>query len=202
MKMKIEVKPERPSRRRTIRAHPSRKGQTGWSSPQPRDALAIRGASAQTAVMPSAPRWQPERSEIRASDAERERVVSFLRDKTAEGRLTADELDERVGRAYAAVTQGELRRLVRDLPDPPFGRRTAWSHPRHRGAVIAGMAGFAALRLPGLALLVVMTALALTIAMVALLAVLAVTLGPLIALFVFMFALRRRAGRCGALRYR
>ena len=153
--------------------------------------------------MPSAPRWPPERPEIRASDAERERVVSFLRDKTAEGRLTADELDQRVGRAYAAVTRGELQRLVRDLPDPPLSRRAAPSRRHHRGVVIAGMAGFAALRLPGLALLLVWTALALTIALVALLAVLAATLGPLIALFVLaVVALRRRTGRCGAVRYR
>jgi hypothetical protein len=153
--------------------------------------------------MPSAPRWPSERSEIRASDAERERVVTFLRDQTAEGRLTADELDERVGRAYAAMTREELQRLVRDLPDPPFRRRAAPIQRRHRGVVIAGMAGFAALRLPGLALLVVWTALAVTILMVALIAVLAVTLGPLIALFVLaVIALRRRAGRYGALRYR
>ena len=152
--------------------------------------------------MPSAPRWQPERSEIRASDDERERIVSFLRDKTAEGRLTADELDERVGRAYAARTREELQRLVRDLPDPPLRRRTP-ARRRSRGVVIAGMAGFAALRVPGLALLVVWTALALTIVMVALLAVLAVTVGPLIALVVLtLVALRRRSGRYGALRYR
>jgi Domain of unknown function (DUF1707) len=153
--------------------------------------------------MPSAPRWQPERPEIRASDAERERVVSFLRDKTAEGRLTADELDQRVGRAYAAVTREELQRLMRDLPDPPLRSRAARSRRRHTGVVVAGMAGFAALRLPGLALLVVWTAMALTIALVALIAVLAVTLGPLIALVLLaVVALRRRTGRCGALRYR
>jgi hypothetical protein len=152
--------------------------------------------------MPSAPRWPPERSEIRASDEERERIVSFLRDKTAEGRLTADELDERVGRAYRAVTRAELQRLVRDLPDSPLGRRTP-ARRRHRGVMIAGMAGFAALRLPGLALLLVWTALAVTIVMVAVIAVLAVTLGPLIALVVLtLIALRRRAGRYGALRYR
>jgi len=153
--------------------------------------------------MPSAPRWPSERPEIRASDAERERIVTYLRDKAAEGRLTADELDERVGRAYVALTLGELQRLVRDLPDPPVRRRTALSRRRHRGVVIAGMAGFAAWRVPGLALLLVWTALAVTIVMVALIAVLAVTLGPLIALFVLaVIALRRRAGRYGALRYR
>ena len=153
--------------------------------------------------MPSAPRWQSERSDIRASDAERELVVSFLRDQTAEGRLTADELDERVGRAYAAVTRGELQRLVRDLPDPPLKRRATLARRRHRGIAVAGMAGFLALRVPALALLVIWTAVAVTILMVALVAVLAVTLGPLVALVVLtLIALRRRAGRYGALRYR
>jgi hypothetical protein len=151
--------------------------------------------------MPSAPRWSSERTEIRASDAERERVVAFLRDKTAEGRLTADELEDRVGRAYAALTREELQRLVRDLPDPPFRRRVPAR--RHRGIAIAGMAGFAAMRVPGLALLLIWTGLALTIVTVALIAVLAITLGPLIALLVLLaVALRRRAGRYGALRYR
>jgi hypothetical protein len=154
--------------------------------------------------MPSAPRWQPERSAIRASDAERERVVSFLRDKTAEGRLTADELDERVGRAYTAVTREDLRRLVRDLPDPPLSRRPALRRRRPpRGVVLVGMAGLAAMRLPWLALILVWTATAVTIALVALLAVLAVTVGPLIALVVFaLVALRRRHGHYGALRMR
>jgi hypothetical protein len=38
--------------------------------------------------------------ELRASDAERERVAVFLRDQAAVGRLTADELEERVDAAY------------------------------------------------------------------------------------------------------
>lgn len=153
--------------------------------------------------MPSAPRWQPERPEIRASDAERERVVSFLRDKTAEGRLTADELDERVGRAYAAVTRAELDPLVRDLPDPPVSRRYERSGNRRHGVAIVGIVGLAAMRLPGLALLLVWTAVALSIALIALVAVLAVTLGPLVALFLLaVVALRRRNRRCGAVGFR
>ena len=154
--------------------------------------------------MPSAPRWQPERPEIRASDSERERVVTFLRDQTAEGRLTADELDDRVGRAYAAVTRGELQRLVRDLPDPPLRRHPARQRRRPgRGVVVVGMAGLVAMRLPWLALIMVWTAFALTIALVALVAVLAVTVGPLIALVVLaVVALRRRHGHYGALRMR
>jgi Domain of unknown function (DUF1707) len=180
------------------------------SAPAAWPTLAIRRTSAQTAAMPSAPRWQAERPDIRASDAERERVVSFLRDKTAEGRLTADELDERVGRAYAAVTRGELHRLVRDLPDPPVRRRVERyrrpderSRRRLHGIAVIGIAGLVAMRLPGLALVLVWTAVAFTIALVALIAVLAVTLGPLIALVVLaVVALRRRHGRCGALRLR
>src|SRR5437879_4093442 len=52
----------------------------------------------------------------RASDAERELVVSRLRDACAEGRLSADELGERVAAAYAARTYGELDPLTADIP--------------------------------------------------------------------------------------
>ena len=63
--------------------------------------------------------------EIRASDAERERVVALLRDQAGEGRLDSAELEERLERAYAARTRGDLAELVRDLPDPaaPPARR-------------------------------------------------------------------------------
>ena len=40
-------------------------------------------------------------SELRASDAERERVVAFLREHALLGRLTDDELEDRIGLAYA-----------------------------------------------------------------------------------------------------
>jgi Domain of unknown function (DUF1707) len=53
---------------------------------------------------------------VRASDADREEVAERLRDATAEGRLTADELDERLEALYAARTYGELDALVADLP--------------------------------------------------------------------------------------
>jgi hypothetical protein len=57
----------------------------------------------------------------RASDADRERVVGWLRDGHFHGRLTVEELDERIARAYAAVTRGELAELVVDLPVPRAG---------------------------------------------------------------------------------
>lgn len=60
---------------------------------------------------------QPLPAPILASDAERERSVSTLRDAVAEGRLTLEEFSERVELAYAARTDVELSRLVRDLPE-------------------------------------------------------------------------------------
>ena len=56
--------------------------------------------------------------DIRASDAERERVATLVRDHAAEGRLDMEELDDRLKRAYAARTRGELRALTADLPAP------------------------------------------------------------------------------------
>jgi hypothetical protein len=54
--------------------------------------------------------------EMRAGDADRERLVEQLREHHAVGRLTLDEFDERMTQAYAAKTYGELRSLTRDLP--------------------------------------------------------------------------------------
>ncbi|MEU3185872.1 DUF1707 domain-containing protein [Streptomyces sp. NPDC006923] len=59
-----------------------------------------------------------ERPEIRASDAERERVAERLREAVAEGRLDMEEFDERLEAALKARTHGELAPLVRDLPAP------------------------------------------------------------------------------------
>ena len=53
---------------------------------------------------------------IRASDADRERVVEILRQHTAEGRITAEEFDERMAAAYGARTLGALAELTTDLP--------------------------------------------------------------------------------------
>lgn len=53
---------------------------------------------------------------MRAASADRERAVDVLKAGFAEGRLTQDEYDERMGRAYAARTYGELSALIADLP--------------------------------------------------------------------------------------
>lgn len=54
--------------------------------------------------------------ELRAADADRERVAAVLREAAAEGRLDLGELDERLGLVYAARTYGDLEPLIRDLP--------------------------------------------------------------------------------------
>jgi Domain of unknown function (DUF1707) len=53
--------------------------------------------------------------ELRASDADRERAADTLRRAAGVGRLTMDELDERLNAAYDARTRTELERLVADV---------------------------------------------------------------------------------------
>jgi hypothetical protein len=55
-----------------------------------------------------------------AGSADRERTVGVLRAAYTEGRLTQDELDDRVARAYAARTYGDLWSLISDLPAGPL----------------------------------------------------------------------------------
>ncbi|SDP69086.1 protein of unknown function [Actinopolyspora xinjiangensis] len=62
-----------------------------------------------------------ESPDFRASDADREKIATLLRQAQREGRLTLDEFDERVAGAYRARTYGELTPLVDDLPDETGG---------------------------------------------------------------------------------
>jgi hypothetical protein len=64
----------------------------------------------------SEPGHEVARSELRASHEDRDRVVELLRVSAGDGRLTADELDERLELAMTARTYGELAKLVADLP--------------------------------------------------------------------------------------
>jgi hypothetical protein len=57
-------------------------------------------------------------SRLRAADADRDRAAEMLRRAAAEGRITFDELDERIGQAYAAKTFADLEALTSDLPGP------------------------------------------------------------------------------------
>jgi hypothetical protein len=64
----------------------------------------------------------PAPDELRAADADRERVAATLRAHTSAGRITPDELDDRLTAVYAARTIGELRRILADLPGGPLER--------------------------------------------------------------------------------
>jgi hypothetical protein len=67
----------------------------------------------------------------RASDAERDQAARVLRDHWSVGRLTLEELDERLTEVYAATTRGDLELVTRDLPEPDPGG-LARSEPTHR----------------------------------------------------------------------
>ena len=54
--------------------------------------------------------------QMRASDSDRDRVASMLREHHAAGRLTADEFQERLDATFAAKTLGDLDKLMADLP--------------------------------------------------------------------------------------
>jgi hypothetical protein len=79
------------------------------------------------------PDHDPAGGAVRASDEDRERVVAALKEHCAAGRLTIEELPDRVERAYAATSLAELAELTYDLPgrlparpqraQPPPGKR-------------------------------------------------------------------------------
>lgn len=62
--------------------------------------------------------------DLRASDADRERVAGILRDAVAEGRLDMAEFEERLDATYQARTYGELVPITRDLRP-----RASWCPP-------------------------------------------------------------------------
>jgi hypothetical protein len=75
--------------------------------------------------------------ELRASDADRERVVGQLREGSAQGRLTLEEFSDRVAKAYAARTGADLAMLVRDLPADAGATTTSVARRRPRRFTIA-----------------------------------------------------------------
>jgi len=69
---------------------------------------------------------------LRAADADRAAVATVLGEHMAAGRLTVDEYDERLSRAYAARTYGDLDQLTADLPStrrPQAAQPVAHGHP-------------------------------------------------------------------------
>lgn len=70
--------------------------------------------------------WTPgqpapsQQSAMRAAHSDRERTVDVLKAAYAEGRLTAEEYEQRFAAAYRAKTYGQLAQLVGDLPAGPM----------------------------------------------------------------------------------
>jgi hypothetical protein len=76
---------------------------------------------------------------VRVGDADRDAVTAQLREHYADGRLTLEELNERLDQAFAAKTKADLNTVMRDLPQAtrpaagvPHGG-TAWQGPAWPG---------------------------------------------------------------------
>lgn len=79
--------------------------------------------------------------EMRASDADRDKVAAILREHTAQGRITMDEFNERLEQLYQSKTYGELAKLTADLPDVDLRHRPAKQAqlPAKQGNMHSGM---------------------------------------------------------------
>ncbi|HWF23984.1 MAG TPA: DUF1707 domain-containing protein [Solirubrobacteraceae bacterium] len=85
-------------------------------------------------------------ADLRVSDDDRERAAQEIREHYAAGRLTEDELDERVQGAVRAQTLGELSAVRRDLPrlpPSPARRKAQLAERRHelRGQLLQEAGG-------------------------------------------------------------
>jgi hypothetical protein len=80
----------------------------------------------------------PERPDLRLSDAEREEAVGHLASAHVEGRLSAPDYEERARAARSAVTRGDLVPLFGDLPDSAPAEEQL---PRTTAATAPGMPG-------------------------------------------------------------
>ncbi len=79
------------------------------------------------------------REQLRVSDVERQAAAYSLGTAMQEGRLDLDEFDERLARAYSAVTYGDLDQLFTDLPKHPLAKPPT-QFPPYPAPRIAGYA--------------------------------------------------------------
>ena len=87
------------------------------------------------------------RGHLRASNADREQVISLLKAAFVQGRLTKDEFDLRVGRALASRTCAELAALTADIPADrvavqPLQPAREWSEQKAAAAVLGTIAAW------------------------------------------------------------
>jgi len=74
--------------------------------------------------------WPPQ---MKASDADRDEVVTALSEHFQAGRLTMEELEDRTGRALSARSLGELDGLTTDLPPRRPAKSAPEARPQRRG---------------------------------------------------------------------
>ena len=87
------------------------------ADPQPSDHGIVPAADPSVQNVPSAPSAPGGPGALRASHADRDLVAEQLRVAAGDGRLSPEELDERLELALTARTYAELATLVADLPD-------------------------------------------------------------------------------------
>lgn len=90
---------------------------------------------------PFAPeRHRPSAADLRVSDAERDKAISQLGERFAEGRLTHDTFVHRVEAALRARHRGDLAELLADLPSPRRLGSTLLAYGQRRWAAGTGWA--------------------------------------------------------------
>jgi hypothetical protein len=73
----------------------------------------------------------PDWAALRISDSDRDQISGVLSEHAAEGRLTMDELDQRIGALYAAKTRAQAAAVVADLPALPAAHAPHSVHAGH-----------------------------------------------------------------------
>ena len=84
----------------------------------------------------------PRHGSMRAADTDRIQIAQLLTDAAASGALQLNEYEDRLSRAYAAQTYGELDRLSADLPGAVTQGRGGLCHPAPSTLLLAILTGF------------------------------------------------------------
>ena len=79
---------------------------------------------------------------MRAADTDRIQVAQLLTDAAAQGRLPMTEYEDRLAKAYAAQTYGDLARLSADLPGTATAPGAGPARPAPSTLLLAIMSGF------------------------------------------------------------
>ena len=131
---------------------------TTGSRPDGRELRFLSGSASREAPVTTGPEEHrtaaaaaARRRQLRASQADREDAIEALKVAYVQGRLTEEELEARVGQAFASRTHADLAVLTADIPAGPTAGRRARMPDR---AVAAGSAAIIAAAALGAAVLI------------------------------------------------